>query len=45
MISLSSVRGSAESVRQSMDSKEQLLVFLVLFLFIGGVALGYMAHG
>jgi hypothetical protein len=31
-----------------MDSKEQLLIFLVLFLFIGGVAMGYMTglnHG
>jgi hypothetical protein len=37
--------GNAESARQSMDEKEQLLVFLVLCLFIGGVALGYMAHG
>ena len=25
-----------------MDSKEQLLTFLVLALFIGGVAMGYM---
>jgi hypothetical protein len=26
-----------------MDSKEQLLITLVLVLFIGGVAMGYMA--
>jgi len=25
-----------------MDSKENLLVALILFLFIGGVAMGYM---
>jgi hypothetical protein len=25
-----------------MDDKEQILIFLVLFLFIGGVAMGYM---
>jgi hypothetical protein len=24
-----------------MDDKEKLLIFLVLFLFIGGVAMGY----
>jgi hypothetical protein len=30
---------------QSMDDKEKLLIFLVLFLFIGGVAMGYMANG
>jgi len=28
-----------------MDDKEKLLIFLVLILFIGGVAMGYMAHG
>jgi len=27
-----------------MDDQEKLLVFLVLLLFIGGVAMGYMAH-
>jgi hypothetical protein len=37
--------GNVLNARQSMDSKEQLLIFLVLCLFIGGVALGYMAHG
>jgi hypothetical protein len=30
---------------RSMDDQEKLLVFLVLLLFIGGVAMGYMAHG
>jgi hypothetical protein len=45
MINPSLAHGSAESARQSMDEKEQLLIFLVLCLFIGGVALGYMAHG
>jgi hypothetical protein len=45
MISQSWAHGSAESVTQSMDDKEKLLVFLVLCLFIGGVVLGYMAHG
>jgi len=28
-----------------MDDQEKLLIFLVLLLFIGGVAMGYMAHG
>ncbi len=37
--------GNAVSVRLSMDDSEKLLVFLVLLLFIGGVAMGYMAHG
>lgn len=45
MISQLWVRGSVESARQSMDDQEKLLVFLVLLLFIGGVAMGYMAHG
>jgi hypothetical protein len=44
-INPSLAHGSAESARQSMDEKEQLLVFLILLLFIGGVAMGYMAHG
>jgi hypothetical protein len=34
--------GSAESAKQSMD-KETLLMLLTLALFIGGVAMGYMA--
>ena len=34
--------GNAESARQSMD-KETLLLILTLALFIGGVAMGYMA--
>ena len=34
--------GNVESVRQSMD-KEDLLTFLILFLFIGGIAMGYIA--
>ena len=34
--------GNVESVRQSMD-KEDLLTFLILFLFIGGNAMGYIA--
>jgi hypothetical protein len=37
--------GNVLNVRPSMDDKEKLLIFLVLFLFIGGVAMGYMAHG
>jgi hypothetical protein len=40
--------GNVPSVRQSMDSKENLLIALILFLFIGGVAMGYMTglqHG
>ena len=45
MASLQQVHGNAESARQLMDDKEKLLIFLVLFLFIGGVAMGYMAHG
>ena len=38
-------RGNVCSVVQSMDDKEKLLIFLVMFLFIGGVAMGYMANG
>ena len=34
--------GSAINARQSMD-KETLLMVLTLALFIGGVAMGYMA--
>jgi hypothetical protein len=34
--------GLAINVRQSMD-KEMLLMYLTLALFIGGVAMGYMA--
>ena len=34
--------GNAESAKQSMD-KETLLMLLTLALFIGGVAMGYMA--
>ena len=34
--------GNAESARQSMD-KERLLLILTLALFIGGIAMGYMA--
>jgi hypothetical protein len=37
--------GNALNVRPSMDDSEKLLIFLVLCLFIGGVAMGYMAHG
>jgi hypothetical protein len=39
------LHGSVLSVRQSMDSKEQLLTVLILALFIGGVALGLMVNG
>jgi len=37
--------GNVQNAQQLMDEKEQLLIFLILFLFIGGIALGYMAHG
>jgi hypothetical protein len=37
--------GNVLNVRPSMDDKENLLIFLILVLFIGGVAMGYMAHG
>jgi hypothetical protein len=37
--------GNAVSARLSMDDSEKLLIFLVLCIFIGGVAMGYMAHG
>jgi len=37
--------GNVQNAQQSMDEKEQLLIFLILCLFIGGIALGYMAHG
>jgi hypothetical protein len=37
--------GNVLNARQSMDDSEKLLIFLVLCLFIGGVAMGYMAHG
>jgi hypothetical protein len=36
------LRGNVLNVRQLMDSKENLLLALILFLFIGGVAMGYM---
>jgi hypothetical protein len=36
------LHGNALNVRQLMDSKENLLIALILFLFIGGVAMGYM---
>ena len=36
------VHGNAENARQSMD-KETLLMVLTLALFIGGIAMGYMA--
>jgi len=39
------LHGNALNVRQSMDSKEQLLTVLILVLFIGGVALGLMVNG
>jgi hypothetical protein len=48
MLSMAQCHGNARNAAQSMDSKEQLLIFLVLFLFIGGVAMGYMTglnHG
>lgn len=34
--------GNVESARQSMD-KETLLLILTLALFIGGIAMGYIA--
>jgi hypothetical protein len=34
--------GNVLNVRQSMDSKENLLIALILFLFIGGIAMGFM---
>jgi hypothetical protein len=37
--------GNVLNARPSMDSKENLLIFFILVLFIGGVAMGYMAHG
>jgi hypothetical protein len=37
--------GNVQNAQLSMDEKEQLLIFLILCLFIGGIALGYMAHG
>ena len=45
MAYLQLVHGNAESVRQSMDDKEQLLTVLVLALFIGGIVMGLMLHG
>jgi hypothetical protein len=45
MQSMAQSRGNVCSVVQSMDDKEKLLIFLVMFLFIGGVAMGYMANG
>jgi hypothetical protein len=45
MTSRSLEHGNAESVRQSMDDKEQLLTVLILALFIGGVVLGLMVNG
>ena len=35
--------GNAVNVRPSMDEKEQLLIFLVLCLFMGALAMGFMA--
>jgi hypothetical protein len=35
--------GNARNARPSMDEKEQLLIFLILCLFIGAVAMGYVA--
>jgi len=43
--SMALLLGNVLNVRPSMDDKEKLLIFLVLLLFIGGVAMGYMAHG
>ena len=37
--------GNVLNARPSMDEKEQLLTILILALFIGGVVLGFMAHG
>jgi hypothetical protein len=34
--------GNVQSAQQLMDSKENLLIALILFLFIGGVAMGFM---
>jgi hypothetical protein len=45
MISLLSAHGSAESARQSMDDRQQLLTILILVLFIGGVVMGLMVNG
>jgi hypothetical protein len=44
-ISLLSAHGSAESARQSMDDRQQLLTILILVLFIGGVVMGLMVNG
>jgi len=35
--------GNVQNAQQLMDSKENLLIALILFLFIGGVAMGYMS--
>jgi hypothetical protein len=45
IISLLSAHGSAESARQSMDDRQQLLTILILVLFIGGVVMGLMVNG
>jgi hypothetical protein len=35
------LHGNAQSARLSMDDSEKLLIAVVLFLFIMGVAMGY----
>ena len=45
MINLLWAHGSAESARQSMDDRQQLLTILILALFIGGVVMGLMING
>ena len=45
MISQLWAHGSAESARQSMDDRQQLLTILILALFIGGVVMGLMIDG
>jgi hypothetical protein len=34
--------GNVQNAQQSMDSKENLLIALILCLFIGGIAMGFM---
>jgi hypothetical protein len=34
--------GNVQNARRSMGSKENLLIALILFLFIGGLIMGFM---